>query len=86
MTRCGTIKINAGKSWLPRPSAANRERGDRRLRQSATFYQMQDNGKPVKATPFICHELAKDFVVLTGNAIWSSLTATLAGDVKSPTR
>lgn len=35
----------------------------------ATFYQMQDNGKPVEGHASQMHyELAKDFVVLTGNA------------------
>ena len=35
----------------------------------ATFYQMQDNGKPVKGRATHMHyELAKDLVILTGNA------------------
>ncbi len=37
----------------------------------ATFYQMQDNGKPLKVTlPQMHYETGKDFfVVLTGNAL-----------------
>lgn len=42
----------------------------------ATFYQMQDNGKPVKGHASHMHyELAKDLVILTGNAYPNSWTA-----------
>ncbi|XNM76729.1 LptA/OstA family protein [Escherichia coli] len=44
----------------------------------ATFYQMQDNGKPVEGHASQMHyELAKDFVVLTGNAYLQQVIATL---------
>lgn len=47
----------------------------------ATFYQMQDNGKPVKGHASHMHyELAKDFVVLTGNAYLEQLDSNITGD------
>jgi lipopolysaccharide export system protein LptA len=47
----------------------------------ATFYQMQDNGKPVKGRASKMHyELAKDFVVLTGNAYLEQLDSNITGD------
>ena len=47
----------------------------------ATFYQMQDNGKPVKGRASQMHyELAKDFVVLTGKAYLEQLDSNITGD------
>ena len=47
----------------------------------ATFYQMQDNGKPVKGHASHMHyELAKDLVILTGNAYLEQLDSNITGD------
>lgn len=48
----------------------------------ATFYQMQDNGKPVKGHASKMHyELQNvDFVVLTGNAYLEQLDSNIKGD------
>ena len=47
----------------------------------ATFYQMQDNGKPVKGRASKMHyELQNDFVVLTGNAYLEQLDSNIKGD------
>ncbi len=47
----------------------------------ATFYQMQDNGKPVEGHASQMHyELAKDFVVLTGNAYLQQVDSNIKGD------
>jgi len=47
----------------------------------ATFFQMQDNGKPVKGHADTMHyELQNDFVVLTGNAFLEQLDSNIKGD------
>ena len=49
--------------------------------ESDTFYQMQDNGKPVKGHASHMHyELAKDLVILTGNAYLEQLDSNIKGD------
>lgn len=47
----------------------------------ATFYQMQDSGKPVKGHASQLHyELQNDFVVLTGDAFLEQLDSNIKGD------
>lgn len=47
----------------------------------ATFYQMQDNGKPVQGHAAKLHyDLAKDAVELTGNAYIEQLDSNIKGD------
>lgn len=47
----------------------------------ATFYQMQDNGKPVKGRASkMRYELQNDYVVLTGNAYLEQLDSNIKGD------
>ncbi len=47
----------------------------------ATFYQMQDNGKPVKGHASKMHyEVASDLVVLTGAAYLEQLDSNIKGD------
>lgn len=68
MTR-GTIKINADKVVVTRPGGEQGKEIIDGYGNPATFYQMQDNGKPVKGHASHMHyELAKDLVILTGNA------------------
>ena len=51
------------------------------LFRSATFYQMQDNGKPVKGRALqMRYELENDFVVLTGNAYLEQIDSNIQGD------
>ena len=65
----GTIKINADKVVIDGYG------------KPATFYQMQDNGKPVEGHASQMHyELAKDFVVLTGNAYLQQVDSNIKGD------
>ncbi|WP_333880278.1 lipopolysaccharide ABC transporter substrate-binding protein LptA [Atlantibacter hermannii] len=77
----GTIKINADKVVVTRPGG---ERGKEVIDgygKPATFYQMQDNGKPVKGHADTMHyELQNDFVVLTGNAFLEQLDSNIKGD------
>ncbi|MBA8042791.1 lipopolysaccharide transport periplasmic protein LptA [Escherichia coli] len=89
----GTIKINADKVVVTRPGG---EQGKEVIDgygkpatfyqmqdngKPATFYQMQDNGKPVEGHASQMHyELAKDFVVLTGNAYLQQVDSNIKGD------
>ena len=77
----GTIKINADKVVVTRPGGEQGKEIIDGYGNPATFYQMQDNGKPVKGRATHMHyELAKDLVILTGNAyleqLDSNITAT----------
>lgn len=77
----GTIKINADKVVVTRPHGAQGREIIDGYGNPATFYQMQDNGKPVKGHASQMHyELEKDFVILTGNAYLEQLDRNIAGD------
>ncbi|MDV5353904.1 lipopolysaccharide ABC transporter substrate-binding protein LptA [Kosakonia sp. SMBL-WEM22] len=77
----GTIKINADKVVVTRPGGQQGREIIDGYGNPATFYQMQDNGKPVKGHASQMHyELEKDFVILTGNAYLEQLDSNVAGD------
>ena len=77
----GTIKINADKVVVTRPGGEQGKEIIDGYGNPATFYQMQDNGKPVKGHASHMHyELDKDFVVLTGNAYLEQLDSNIKGD------
>lgn len=77
----GTIKINADKVVVTRPGGVQGKEIIDGYGNPATFYQMQDNGKPVKGRATHMHyELAKDLVILTGNAYLEQLDSNITGD------
>ena len=77
----GTIKINADKVVVTRPGGEQGKEIIDGYGNPATFYQMQDNGKPVKGRATHMHyELAKDLVILTGNAYLEQLDSNITGD------
>ena len=77
----GTIKINADKVVVTRPGGEQGKEIIDGYGNPATFYQMQDNGKPVKGRAQKMHyELQNDFVVLTGNAHLDQLDSNIQGD------
>ncbi|APG20131.1 lipopolysaccharide ABC transporter substrate-binding protein LptA [Kosakonia radicincitans DSM 16656] len=77
----GTIKINADKVVVTRPGGQQGKEIIDGYGNPATFYQMQDNGKPVKGHALQMHyELEKDFVVLTGKAYLEQLDSNITGD------
>lgn len=77
----GSIKINADKVVVTRPGGEQGKEMIDAYGKPATFYQMQDNGKPVKGKASQLHyELAKDYVVLTGNAYLEQLDSNVKGD------
>ena len=77
----GSIKINADKVVVTRPADQKGKEVIDGYGNPATFYQMQDNGKPVKGHASHMHyELAKDLVILTGNAYLEQLDSNITGD------
>lgn len=77
----GTIKINADKVVVTRPGGDKGREVVDAYGNPATFYQMQDNGKPVKGRGAKMHyELQNDFVVLTGNAFLEQQDSNIKGD------
>ena len=77
----GTIKINADKVVVTRPGGQQGKEVIDGFGNPATFYQLQDNGKPVKGHASQMHyELEKDFVILTGNAYLEQLDSNIKGD------
>src|SRR5690606_21254161 len=70
----GTIKINADKVVVTRPGGEQGKEIIDGYGNPATLYQMQDNGTPDKGHASHMHyELAKDLVILTGNAYLEQL-------------
>ncbi|MEY8711782.1 lipopolysaccharide transport periplasmic protein LptA [Mangrovibacter phragmitis] len=77
----GSIKINADKVVVTRPGGEKGKEVIDGYGNPATFYQMQDNGKPVKGHASHMHyELQNDFVVLTGKAYLEQLDSNITGD------
>ena len=77
----GSIKINADKVVVTRPSGEKGKEVIDGYGKPATFYQMQDSGKPVKGHALKMHyELQNDFVVLTDNAYLEQVDSNIKGD------
>ena len=77
----GSIKITADKVVVTRPGGDNKKTVVDAWGNPATFYQLQDDGKPVKGhAAKMRYELAKDFVELTGNAYIEQLDSNVKGD------
>ena len=77
----GTIKLNAEKVVVTRPGGEKGKEVIDGYGNPATFYQMQDNGKPVKGRASqMYYELQNDFVVLTGNAFLEQVDSNIKGD------
>ncbi|KAB8306799.1 lipopolysaccharide ABC transporter substrate-binding protein LptA [Erwinia endophytica] len=77
----GSIKITADKVVVTRPGGDSNKTLVDAYGSPATFYQMQDNGKPVQGHAQKMHyDLARDFVELTGNAYLEQLDSNVKGD------
>lgn len=77
----GTIKVNADKVVVIRPQGESGKEIVEAYGNPATFYQMQDNGKPVKGRANkMRYELDKELVTLTGNAYLEQLDSNIRGD------
>ncbi|MTD37909.1 lipopolysaccharide ABC transporter substrate-binding protein LptA [Erwinia sp. CPCC 100877] len=77
----GSIKVNANKVVVTRPGGEKGKEVVEAWGNPATFYQMQDNGKPVKGRGSkMRYELQNDYVILTGNAYLEQLDSNIKGD------
>ena len=77
----GSIKINADKVVVTRPGGEQGKEVIDGYGKPATFFQMQDNGKPVKGhAAHMRYELQNDFVVLTGDAFLEQVDSNIKGD------
>lgn len=77
----GSIEIKADKVVVLRPQGDQNHEVIEAYGSPVTFYQMQDNGKPVKGNAQkMRYELANDFITLTGNAYLEQLDSNVKGD------
>ncbi|ACS87412.1 lipopolysaccharide ABC transporter substrate-binding protein LptA [Musicola paradisiaca] len=77
----GSIKVQADKVVVTRPNGQQGHEIIEGYGNPATFYQMQDNGKPVKGhAQKMRYELDKQLVILTGNAYLEQLDSNVKGD------
>ncbi|PWC20271.1 lipopolysaccharide ABC transporter substrate-binding protein LptA [Brenneria roseae subsp. roseae] len=77
----GTIEVKADKVVVTRPQGAQGREVIEGYGNPVTFYQMQDNGKPVKGNARkVRYELANDFLVLTGDAYLEQVDSNVKGD------
>ncbi|MGL4858907.1 MAG: lipopolysaccharide ABC transporter substrate-binding protein LptA [Enterobacteriaceae bacterium] len=77
----GSIDIRADKVVVIRPEGKKNAEIVEAYGNPVTFYQLQDNGKPVKGRgQKLRYELAKDFLELTGNAYLEQLDSNVKGD------
>lgn len=65
----GSIKINADKVVITRPDGNQGKEVIEGYGNPATFYQMQDNGKPIRGNSLkMRYQVAEQQLILTGNA------------------
>lgn len=77
----GTIDVKADKVVVIRPKDEKGKEIIEGFGKPATFYQMQDNGKPVEGhADKIRYDLGKDFVELIGNAELKQLDSSVKAD------
>lgn len=77
----GTIDIRADKVVVTRPESEKGKEVVEAFGNPVKFYQLQDNGKPVKGHgQKLRYELENDFVDLTGNAYLEQLDSNVQGD------
>ncbi|TKI06901.1 lipopolysaccharide ABC transporter substrate-binding protein LptA [Martelella alba] len=81
VVRQGSIDIRADKVVITRPNGEQGKEIVEGYGNPVTFYQMQDNGKPVKGHALkVRYELANDYVILTGDAYLEQLDSNVKGD------
>lgn len=77
----GTIKITADKVIVTQPGGDSDKTLVTAWGEPATFYQMQDNGKPVRGrAKKMYYDLQKSFVELTNDAYIEQLDSNVKGD------
>ncbi|MDC9589229.1 lipopolysaccharide ABC transporter substrate-binding protein LptA [Xenorhabdus sp. XENO-10] len=77
----GTIDIHADKVVVTRPEGDSNKTVVEAYGNPATFYQMQDDGKPLKGhASKMRYEMDKELFTLTGNAYLEQLDSNIKGD------
>lgn len=77
----GTIDIKADKVVVTRPQDGKGQEIIEAYGNPVTFYQMQDNGKPVQGRgQKLRYEVVNEYVVLTGDAYIEQLDSNVQGD------
>jgi len=77
----GTIDIKADKVVVTTPGGDKKKTYIEAFGNPVTFYQMQDNGKPVKGrAQKVRYDVAPQLVTLTGNAYLEQLDSNVKGD------
>ncbi|CNH69397.1 lipopolysaccharide ABC transporter substrate-binding protein LptA [Yersinia pekkanenii] len=77
----GTIEIKADKVVITRPDGDQSKMFIEGFGNPITFYQMQDNGKPVKGhSQKLRYEVTNEFITLTGDAYLEQLDSNIKGD------
>lgn len=77
----GSIDIRADKVVVTRPGGDSNKMVIEAFGNPVTFYQMQDNGKPIKGRGSkMRYEMATELVTLTGNAYLEQLDSNISGD------
>ena len=77
----GTIDVRADKVVVTRPGGDSNKMVIEAFGNPVTFYQMQDNGKPIKGRGSkLRYEMANELVTLTGNAYLEQLDSNITGD------
>ncbi|MGP1958353.1 MAG: lipopolysaccharide ABC transporter substrate-binding protein LptA [Arsenophonus sp.] len=77
----GTIDVRAYKVIVIRPNGDGKKMVIEAYGTPVTFYQLQDNGKPIKGySNKIRYEIEKKLVILTGNAYLEQLDNNIKGD------
>lgn len=77
----GTIDIRAEKVVVTRVNGQEGKETIEAFGNPVTFYQLQDNGKPINGRgQKMFYDLAKDLVELTGNAYIEQLDSNVKGD------
>ena len=77
----GSIDIRANKVVVTRPSSDSDKIVIEAFGTPVTFYQLQDDGKPIKGHASKArYEVDKQLVTLTGNAYLEQLDSNIQGD------
>ncbi|MDC9615061.1 lipopolysaccharide ABC transporter substrate-binding protein LptA [Xenorhabdus khoisanae] len=77
----GSIDIHADKVIVTRPEGDSNKTVIEAYGNPATFYQLQDDGKPIKGhASKMRYEMDKELVTLTGNAYLEQLDSNIKGD------
>ncbi|MFS1537428.1 MAG: lipopolysaccharide ABC transporter substrate-binding protein LptA [Candidatus Phlomobacter fragariae] len=77
----GSIDVRADKVVVARPNGDAKKMVVEAYGTPATFYQLQDDGKPIKGhSDKIRYEMEKELVILTGNAYLEQLDSNIKGE------